>query len=387
MSTITENFSNSAALEAFLAGNGWELRHKDVRAERKASYVAHEALTLGSAPRRALTPYTDGIYGHQYEAIKTYLDGENLAVTTATASGKTLIFNVCALEELQRNPNARIAAIYPLKALAGEQYDRWQKTVTDSALDVNVGRIDGGVNTRDRLKILAESRVIVFTPDIIHAWLLSSIATPAVLEFLRHLSLIVVDEAHTYSGVFGSNSAFLFRRLLHASRKLGAHPRFIASSATIADPCMHLANLTGETFKIVDSSIDTSARAELTTLLVAPPKEKDLLSAVSDLVVHASVNTNHQSITFVDSRKQTEYLATIVERSFNEEAENGEEIDYSRLRELQVYPYRSGYEEEDRKRILGCCRFQRHFVKVVDETGGGLWKREGSSAASSSLKR
>lgn len=351
MDTKVGSCSDSSFLEAFLIEKGWELRHKEIRAERKATYVPHEDLSLGAAPRLALTAFPDGIYGHQHKAIKTYLDGENLAVTTPTASGKTLVFSVCALEELQRNPKARIAAIYPLKALASEQFERWQKTVADSGLGVKVGRIDGGVSTLERAKILAESRVVVFTPDIIHAWLLSVIATPAALDFLRNLSLIVVDEAHTYSGVFGSNSAFLFRRLLHASRKLGTRPRFIASSATIESPDAHLTNLTGEMFKVIDSSSDTSPRAELTTLLVVPPRGQDLLSAVSDLVVHAAANTNHQSITFVDSRKQTEYLATIVERRVGEEAEDGDEIDYTRLRELQIYPYRSGYEEDDRRRI------------------------------------
>jgi len=346
-----ESYSDSASLEAFLRDKGWVVRHKEVRQARPPTFVPHDGLALGAAARLALDAFPDGIYGHQHEAIETYLGGENLAVTTPTASGKTLIFNVCALEELQRNPKARIAAIYPLKALASEQFDRWQKLVADSRLNIRVGRIDGGVSTFERNTILRQSRVLVFTPDIIHAWLLSKIASVEVLDFLTTLSMIVVDEAHTYSGVFGSNSAFLFRRLLHASRKLGAKPRFIASSATIASPEVHLANLTGETFKVIDSTRDTSGRAELSTLLVVPPPKKDLLSAISDLVVHAAVNTRHQSITFVDSRKQTEYLATIVERRFNEEAEDSEELDYTRLRELQVYPYRSGYEEDDRKRI------------------------------------
>lgn len=351
MEVNNENFSDSTALETFFRERGWAVRHKDVREEQQASYVQHEALSLSSASKDALSPFPNGIYEHQYEAIRTYLEGANVAITTSTASGKTLIFNVCALEVLQRDPKARIAAIYPLKALASEQHERWQKLVANSGLNVKVGRIDGGVNTVERPKILAECRVIVFTPDIIHAWLLSAVSTPPALNFLRYLSLIVIDEAHTYSGVFGSNSAFLFRRLQHASRKLGAHPRFIASSATVASPETHLASLTGEQFAVIGAESDTSARAQLTTLLVAPPKDHDLLSSVSDLIVYAAANTNHQSISFVDSRKQTEYLATIVERKVNEQVEDGDEIDYTRLRELQIYPYRSGYEEDDRKRI------------------------------------
>jgi DEAD/DEAH box helicase domain-containing protein len=338
-------------LEQYFRDTGWTVAHEEDRAAKAGEYFPFDDLGLRPPSLAALRAFNQGIYRHQRAGIKSYLEGQNLAVTTPTASGKTLIFNICALEELAANPKARVAAVYPLKALAAEQTARWQRLASDCGMLFNVGRIDGGIHSNERLRVLKESRIVVMTPDIIHAWLLSSIDSPAVLEFLRNLTLIIADEAHTYSGVFGSNSAFLFRRLLHATRKLGGNFHLIASSATMEDPQAHLSSLTGEQFAVIDTAIDSSPRSALQTLMVNPPKGKDLLSSVSDLVTFAATQTSHQSITFVDSRKQTEYLASIVERRFNEEAEGGEEVNFERLTELQVYPYRSGYEEEDRDRI------------------------------------
>lgn len=329
----------------------WEVVFEHITSFKAADLVSGDGLSLGDAGKKALAEHGGGIYRHQYEAIAEYLNGENLAVTTPTASGKTLIFNVCAIEELARNPNARIAAIYPLKALASEQEGRWKKLLSKSGLPVRVGRIDGGVNMRERARILKDSRVIILTPDVIHAWLFSSINTLNVLDFLRSLSLVIVDEAHTYSGVFGSNAAYLFRRLLHATRKLGGEFKFIAASATMEDAKTHLFRLTGEDFVEISKERDTSPRSSVRTLLVNPPKARDILSVVSELISFIASKTHHQSITFVDSRKQTEYLATIVARRFAEDADSGEDIDYQHFKELQIYPYRSGYEEEDRQQI------------------------------------
>lgn len=353
-------------IEIYLQDSGWTTSFRQDRPARAAEFFGIEGLGLGGASLSALKGFEQGVYRHQHEGILRYLSGENLAVTTSTASGKTLIFNVCALEELSAHPGARIAAVYPLKALAAEQTARWQCLVKQSGIPVKVGRIDGGIPTQDRQRILKENRILVMTPDIIHAWLFSSINSPVVLEFLRNLTLVIVDEAHTYSGVFGSNSAFLFRRLLHATRKLGGNVRFIASSATMQDAQAHLLKLTGENFTVIGPEFDSFPRAVLRTILATPPQTKDMLAVISGLVAFAAARTQHQSITFVDSRKQTEYLASIIERRVNEEAEDSDELDYERLKDLQIYPYRSGYEEDDRRRIQG--RLAAGMLKGVVST-------------------
>lgn len=335
----------------YLVESGWEVRFEDCRPPESGELFKVDDLGLSRASMRTLEPFGGLVYRHQRESMRLYSAGSNVAVTTSTASGKTLIFNLGALEEISSRPTARVLAVYPLKALAAEQTKRWQRLSEVSGMEFKVGRIDGGVPTRERPRILRESRVVVVTPDVIHAWMLWSISSPEVLTFLRDLALVVIDEAHTYSGVFGSNSAFLFRRVLHATRKLGGRPKFIASSATMSDPQSHLQCLTGEQFEVVGPELDTSPCAELRTMLVTPPESTDLLTAISDLIAFAASKTEHQSITFVDSRKQTEYLASIIERRMSGGPDTSDEIDFDGLRDLQIYPYRSGYEEEDRQRI------------------------------------
>lgn len=337
----------------FFDKHGWQAKWDEVRPVREAKCMDVCNIGLHVATTKSLEGLNGQVYSHQYEAISRYLGGANIAVTTPTASGKTLIFNTCAIETLCHNPNARIAAIYPLKALASEQESRWGNAVRDAGLDVKVGRIDGDVQTPERLKLLKSCRVLIFTPDILHAWLFFNISSAPVQEFLRNLSLLILDEAHTYSGVFGSNSAFLFRRILHANAKLGGKVRFIASSATMSDPQAHLKQLVGEDFEIIGSELDSSPQRELHTFYVDPPKTHDLLGVVSELIHFSAAHTKLQSITFVDSRKQTEYLATILDRKLQEvgEEEEEEKIILSKLKDLQIYPYRSGYEAEDRRLI------------------------------------
>lgn len=346
------NQSDIMSFHHFFDEHGWQVRWEETRPSRDAEYRDAKDLGLHSATTQLLENLGGRVYCHQYEAISRYLGGANIAVTTPTASGKTLIFNTCAIETLSRNPNARIAAIYPLKALASEQEARWRTAVHNAGLDAKVGRIDGDVQSQERLKLLKTCRVLIFTPDILHAWLFFNIATAPVQEFLRNLSLLILDEAHTYSGVFGSNSAYLFRRILHANMKLGGKMRFIASSATMSDPQKHMKQLVGEDFEAIGAEFDTSPQRELHTFYVNPPKTHDLLSVVSDLIHFVAQHMERQSITFVDSRKQTEYLATILDRKMQEEEdENEEKAILSKLKDLQIYPYRSGYEAEDRELI------------------------------------
>lgn len=337
----------------FFDDHGWQVRWEEVRPAREARYQDLKELGLLPPTYKSLESLGAKVYCHQYEAISHYLDGANIAVTTPTASGKTLIFNTCALETLSRDRNARIAAIYPLKALASEQETRWRHAVRDAGIDVQVGRIDGDVQSQERLKLLKSCRVLVFTPDILHAWMFNNISAAPIQEFLRNLSLLILDEAHTYSGVFGSNSAFLFRRILHANKKLGGKVRFIASSATMSDPKVHMQQLVGADFNVIGPDLDTSPQRELHTLYVDPPKTHDLLGMVSDLIHFSAQHTERQSITFVDSRKQTEYLATILDRKLQDEdeGEDDDKVILSKLKDLQIYPYRSGYEAEDRHLI------------------------------------
>ncbi|HMN61925.1 MAG TPA: DEAD/DEAH box helicase, partial [Anaerolinea sp.] len=237
---------------AFFEKNQWRVVDVLHTPQRAAVLETADDLNLSGQARAYLAKhYPAGIYRHQKIALRASLANEQVCLATGTASGKSLVFQMAALDILERDPQARVMAIYPMKALGNEQRERWDQVLTDSGYAGQAGRVDGNVPPAMRLGILERSRVVVFTPDILHAWLLSNLNQPAVLNFLSKVALVVVDEVHAYSGVFGSNAAFLFRRIRHLLSLLGARPRFICASATIAHPEQHLDSLFGMPFHLV----------------------------------------------------------------------------------------------------------------------------------------
>ena len=201
------------ALQDVLKSNDWNVVAKLATEPRPAELLGVDDIPLVSASRNFLArQYPRGIYRHQKEALAKALKGENVCLVTGTASGKSLVFQTAAVDLLARDPQARVMAIYPMKALSNEQRDRWQIALENAGLtrqpgntapanggDGPVGRIDGNVPPGFRLNILERSRVVVFTPDIIHAWLFSNLNQPLVIDFLRRVRLVVVDEVHAYT--------------------------------------------------------------------------------------------------------------------------------------------------------------------------------------------
>ena len=334
----------------YLQNNGWTIVRGVLRPEAPAAYEAPNKLPLSILSKRVLSNYNKGIYRHQYQALNALLEGHNVCLTTSTASGKSLVFYIAGIELLSRDPTSTVLAIYPLKALTDEQETKWKQAMDQTETKIVVGRIDGSVTGRDmRKKILRESSVVIMTPDVVHAWLLSNLGEQSVINFLSKLQMIVIDEAHTYSGVFGSNSAYLFRRLSHLATKLGASPRFIAASATMNNPAKHLQNLTGQEFHVIAQNLDSSGRKASRLLMVEPP-DSDVFTSLTNLMQFITRETDHQFITFVDSRKQTEQMASMMRRNLEPDSDV-EEIQYDMLERLQVHPFRAGYESSDRKRI------------------------------------
>jgi len=335
-------------IEKYLTDNDWNIVHRLVIPEKIGKYYQYSDLNLTKNSKDYLSNFGSGIYLHQKIALQKISDGSNVCLATSTASGKSLVFFVSAIERISRNRDAKVLAVYPLKALATEQQQRWEKALKDSRLNAAVGRIDGGIPMDERNSIIRNSQVITMTPDIIHAWVLSNLDSKGVVNFLSKIELIIIDEAHIYTGVFGSNSAFLFRRLHHVIGKLGGNPKFISASATIKNPEIHLKNLVGVNFDIIEQTNDTSPKKSCNIVMVEPPGKSDILSAFSNLMYYAANNTDFQFISFVDSRKQTEYLVSITSRLTEKDELEDSKIDYDSLKKLNIFPYRSGYEEADR---------------------------------------
>ena len=275
---------------------------------------------------------------HQANALHELERGRNIAIATSTASGKTLVFQLWTLHQMAQDPEATALVFYPTKALANDQARRWRECCRTLGLDGNaVGQIDGDVSVSKRDGIMNESRIILATPDVCHAWLLRHCNEPAVGERLRHLKVVVIDEAHTYESVFGSNSAYLFRRLTAAALNAGAAepPRFIAATATIQTPEEHLERLTGLEFTVIEETENGSPRhsRELCHLHLNPrggTGEEQMARLVINIIDN---DPNAQVIAFHDSRQGIERVVQRINRP-------GE-----------VLPYRSGYLAQDRRDI------------------------------------
>lgn len=364
-------------IENILNSNDWKIVETLSIQGRKGKNFPIEDLPVSDSSRKflqSLAPH--GIYSHQREAILAFLKGNNVCLATGTASGKSLAFQISAIEQLIKDPSAKVIAIYPMKALGREQAERWKKVLEKAEIpNAVVGIIDGNIPRNIRVKILERSQIIVFTPDVIHAWLLSNLADAAILRFLKKVSLIVVDEVHVYSGVFGSNSAFLFRRLQHIFHTLGSTVRYVCASATIAEPQQHLHNLFGLDFTLVAKESDSSPKYPFDIHFCLPPT-RDLLTELSGLF-EVIAKTSLRFIAFVDSRRQVELISSVLARSQKNSSisksgdkqignnQNGafEEFDttdnnvvdkeneMTLLDRLDVLPYRAGYEEKDRNKI------------------------------------
>ena len=342
-------------IKNFLTSNGWNIVHTFQLPPRKEEVFKTHDMSISQASKKFLESYAPkGIYQHQKKAIQHFLSGENICITTGTASGKSLPFYVAAIEQLVKMPSSRVIAIYPLKALGREQCGRWRRALSDAGISAEVGHIDGQVPIASRLNILRNSKVIILTPDVIHAWLFSNLSDKSVLNFLKNVSIVVVDEIHSYTGVFGSNAAFLFRRMQHIMSLLGASPKYICASATISEPQKHLQKLFGLDFTLIGSELDTSPKHELEIQLLVPPGTADLLTEVSNLLNHLATQTSSRFIAFVDSRKQTEHISSILARNQDKQDKDGEreaDFDLEHLEKLNILPYRAGYEEHDRNII------------------------------------
>ena len=331
---------------------GWRLVHARHDQGRQALLYPVTDLPVRHATRSYLQhQFPTGLYRHQLEALQQFARGGDVCLATGTASGKSMVFFTAAIELLSRSPSARVAAFYPLKALAREQETLWRRAMQAARLQVAVGRIDGAVSQAERERILRQCRVVLFTPDVFHAWTLANLAQPRVRSFFAGLRLVCVDEIHVYSGVFGSNAAYVFRRLQHAARVAsgGASLRFIAASATVARPEEHLQRLFARNFFVIGTEADTAPRYPLDFLFLQSPEGVNLNSAVPELLKELARDETTHFIAFVDSRRQTEQLAAIVARPDPDNDEVAATLDRpTAIAPLRVLPYRAGFEEEDR---------------------------------------
>src|SRR5690606_6837374 len=193
------------------------------------------------------------LYTHQSQAISHALGGRHTVVVTPTASGKSLCYNLPVLDALFRGKSALY--LFPTKALSQDQCAELNTLIkrtpgADASWEAQV--YDGDTPSDVRRRIRQHGRLIITNPDMLHSALLPHHDKWA--AFFRNLDYIVIDELHTYRGVFGSHFANVLRRLLRIAAHYGVKPTIVATSATIANPGELAQNLTGLPFEVVDQS-------------------------------------------------------------------------------------------------------------------------------------
>ncbi|MDA0711099.1 MAG: DEAD/DEAH box helicase [bacterium] len=251
------------------------------------------------------------LYTHQADALAALGRGEDVVVVTATASGKTLCYLLPTLNALLENEQSTALYLFPTKALAQDQAKGLARFgELDGALQFVSGTYDGDTPPNQRKSLREDGRVILTNPDMLHQGVLPN--HPRWARFFQNLRYVVVDEVHTYRGVFGSHVANVLRRLVRIAKHYGAQPQFICCSATIANPKEHAEALTGRAMTLVDN--DGSPKGKRHFVFWNPPflegTTSDRRSANSDArwLMGKLILNRIQTIAFVRARSTAEVL-------------------------------------------------------------------------------
>src|SRR5581483_8548137 len=209
-----------------------QIAHVERIPARQARYGALERPLHSSLDAKLRELGVRRLYAHQAEAVNAARDGEHVTVVTATASGKTLCYNLPVLDAVLSDSRARAFYLFPTKALAQDQLGK----LNDFGLfpTVRFATYDGDTPAADRRFIKKGAHIVLTNPDMLHVGILPYHTTWS--GFLANLKYVVVDEMHTYRGVFGAHVAHILRRLRRACAFYGADPQFLCCSATIANP-------------------------------------------------------------------------------------------------------------------------------------------------------
>ncbi len=314
---------------------------ESAEAERRARPVTlPPALDPGFAEalRRA---GIESLYTHQLEAWETAAHS-NLVITSGTASGKSLAFNLPVLDGIARGPKRRALYLYPTKALAQDQA---RKLAQLRPPGLREAIYDGDTPREERPAIRRRNNLVLTNPDMLHVAVLPHHKRWG--DFLANLEWVVVDEAHTYRGVFGSHVANVLRRLRRVARAYGSEPRFLLASATIANPVELAERLVGTPFELIDD--DGAPRAGREIAMWNPPlldertgARRSALSEAADLLAEL-VSQGVRTICFLKSRRGIE----LIQRFARENLERRGKPELA----ARIAPYRGGYTPQQRREI------------------------------------
>jgi DEAD/DEAH box helicase domain-containing protein len=272
-------------------------------------------IVAGLAARGVERPYL-----HQAEAIEAVHAGEDVVVVTPTASGKTLCYTLPVLQAIADDPSARALFLFPTKALGQDQVTEFGELSAAIGMTISTSTYDGDTPAPIRSAIRSAGQVVVTNPDMLHSAILPH--HTKWFQLFEQLQVIVIDELHTYRGVFGSHVANVLRRLLRICAHYGSRPVIVCCSATIGNPGELARALTGRPARLIDRNGAPSGERHV--LLVDPPVLHPASGARGSAETLAQrwalpfVRAGRQTIVFGRSRVAVEILLTGLRESLRE---------------------------------------------------------------------
>lgn len=321
--------------------------------KREARYTAFPSALHKDIKAFLVQSGIQQLYSHQAEMYEAAQKGENVVITTSTASGKTLSFLLPVLQDILENPLTRAIFVYPTKALASDQYRAIRPWLDYfGAGRVSAGVYDGDTMPAERGRIRKSANIILTNPEMLNGAFLPNHSNYSFDFIFTNLKYVIIDELHSYRGAFGSHLANIFRRLTRVCRYYQSSPQFMCSSATIANPVELAENICGRSFTLV--SRDGSPAPQKEYRIVQPPVIKGTndkeygryaASAVAAELIPKLVEEKHHFIAFGKSRRNVEVMLK----------ESRDKLDaagfLSKGGSRQIAGYRGGYTPVERKEI------------------------------------
>jgi len=252
------------------------------------------------------------LYSHQAEMFEKAHAGKSLVITTGTASGKSLSFYLPVVQRILENPSRRAMFIYPTKALTKDQFRNIREFVAFFGENrIQAGIYDGDTSPNERSRIREQANIILTNPDMLNASFLPNHNKYGFPHLFANLDTIVIDELHAYRGAFGSHVSNVFRRLLRICDYHGNRPKFLCSSATIANPVELAENICHTPFELVERDGSPAPAKHIHFFqpeYLEQAKRKKAVTEELRGILPELILSGVRSITFCQSRRETEIV-------------------------------------------------------------------------------
>lgn len=318
------------------------IMHWHTKPEKPAAYAEFPPEMHPNLQEALRKKGIEKVYIHQRQAFDLALSGKSFTAVTPTASGKSYCYHLPVLHRILNDSNARALYLFPTKALAQDQKSDLHDLIEKTEKEILSYTYDGDTSPAIRTKVRKAGQIVMTNPDMLHSAILPH--HTKWVSLFENLHYIVIDELHTYKGVFGTHVAHVIRRLKRICKFYGSNPIFICTSATIANPKELAENLTNEEHVLIDQNGAPSGKKHI--LFYNPPiihptfgVRRSAVLEVRDLATHL-VKQGIQTIVFAKSRVRVEMLVTYLQA-----------ITKTKLQDESIKGYRGGYLPTERRAI------------------------------------